>query len=184
MGQAGKPSPDSIFCPEVRICDHANMFFTSKFHYGFFSNPTHKTETGTADTWGTTNRKPSGPIIMMGANQKQGAVVRSYLLHSFLQVHTVAAPFYQSPQTVQSCWAKTTVFLNQTGMFSLFVIQFYSCKGHILSTPGDALRPPAKLSSWPCRNIFHVQVLVTNFLPTPSIHKTQPGTASKQVGDY
>jgi hypothetical protein len=41
------------------------IFFTSKFHYLLFSNPTHKTETGTANRRGTTNSKPLGPIIMM-----------------------------------------------------------------------------------------------------------------------
>ncbi len=33
--------------------------------YLLFCNPTHKTETGTANRWGTTNRKPPGPIIMI-----------------------------------------------------------------------------------------------------------------------
>jgi len=32
----------------------------------FFCNPSHKTETGTAKRWGTTNNKPLGPIIIMG----------------------------------------------------------------------------------------------------------------------
>jgi hypothetical protein len=41
-------------------------FFTSKFNYLLFCNPTHKTETGTANRWGTAgNSKPPGPIIMM-----------------------------------------------------------------------------------------------------------------------
>jgi len=31
----------------------------------FLCSPTNKTETGTAYTWGTTNSKPSGPIIMI-----------------------------------------------------------------------------------------------------------------------
>jgi hypothetical protein len=32
-----------------------------------FCNPTNKTETGTANSWGgSTNSKPPGPIIMMG----------------------------------------------------------------------------------------------------------------------
>ncbi len=36
------------------VCDPENIFFTSMF--------THKTETGTANRWGTTNTKPLGPI--------------------------------------------------------------------------------------------------------------------------
>jgi hypothetical protein len=39
------------------------IFFTSKFCYVLFCNPTHKTQTGTANGWGTTNSKPPGPII-------------------------------------------------------------------------------------------------------------------------
>jgi hypothetical protein len=31
----------------------------------FFGNPTNKTVTGTAYTWGTTNSKPPGPIILI-----------------------------------------------------------------------------------------------------------------------
>jgi len=37
----------------------------SKFSYFLFDNPTNKTETGTAYTWGTTNSKPPGPIIVI-----------------------------------------------------------------------------------------------------------------------
>ncbi len=40
--------------------------FTYKFSYVLFCNPTHKTEIGTANRWGTTNSKPPGRIIMMG----------------------------------------------------------------------------------------------------------------------
>ncbi len=44
------------------IYDPQNIFFTCKFSYLLFSNPTHnKTETGrTANRWGTTNSKPCG----------------------------------------------------------------------------------------------------------------------------
>jgi hypothetical protein len=46
------------------------MFFTaSKFSYVLFCNPTHRTETGTAHRWGTTNSKPPGAIIMMGQSE-------------------------------------------------------------------------------------------------------------------
>jgi hypothetical protein len=73
------------------MCDLAKIFFTSKFSYLFFSNPANKTETGTPNRWGTTNSKPPGPIIMMDQSETLSAV-RSHLLHSFLQVHSVAAP--------------------------------------------------------------------------------------------
>jgi hypothetical protein len=49
------------------VCDPAaKKNFTSKFSYVLFCNPTYKTETGTANRWGTTNSKPLGRIIMMG----------------------------------------------------------------------------------------------------------------------
>jgi hypothetical protein len=38
----------------------------SKFSFGLFRNPAHKTKTGTANRCTTTDRKPRGPIIMMG----------------------------------------------------------------------------------------------------------------------
>ncbi len=40
------------------------LFFTSKFSCTLACNPTNKTETRTANRWGTTNSKPPGPIIM------------------------------------------------------------------------------------------------------------------------
>jgi hypothetical protein len=43
-------------------CNPAKLFFTSKFSYLIFCNPTHKTETGIANRWGTTDSEPPGPI--------------------------------------------------------------------------------------------------------------------------
>jgi hypothetical protein len=74
------------------VCDPVKIFVTSKFSYVLFCNPTNKTETGTANRWKTTTYKPPGPIIMMGESETLRAV-RSYLLHSFLQVHSAAEPF-------------------------------------------------------------------------------------------
>jgi hypothetical protein len=34
-----------------------------------FGNPTNKTETGTAYTWGITNSKPPGSIIVIGQSE-------------------------------------------------------------------------------------------------------------------
>jgi hypothetical protein len=42
------------------------IFLTSKFSYLLFSNPTHKTKTGTAKGWETTNSNLPRPIIMIG----------------------------------------------------------------------------------------------------------------------
>jgi len=60
--------------------------------FGFFGNPTNKTETGTAYTRGTTNSKPPGPIIVIDQD-KNWAAVRCNLLHSFWDVHNCVAPF-------------------------------------------------------------------------------------------
>jgi hypothetical protein len=46
-----------------------NIFHIQVLVMYSFCNPTNKTETGTANTWGTTNSKPHGPIIMMGQSE-------------------------------------------------------------------------------------------------------------------
>ncbi len=56
------------------------------------------------------------------ANQKQGAAVRSYLLHSSLAGVRLYCAYYQPQQTVRNCWART-ILLSQTGMLWLFFIQ-------------------------------------------------------------
>jgi hypothetical protein len=53
-----------------------------------FSNPIHKTKTGTANRWETANSKP--PLV----NQKQGTTLRSYLLHSSLVGAQLCCTFY------------------------------------------------------------------------------------------
>jgi hypothetical protein len=56
-----------VVTPMVFSMSLGKMFFTSKFRYLIFGDPTHKTETGTANRWGgVTNSKPPGLIIMMG----------------------------------------------------------------------------------------------------------------------
>jgi hypothetical protein len=51
------------------VWNTAKIFFSSKFSYLLFCNDTHKTETGTANRWGTTNRQPPGPIIVIGQSE-------------------------------------------------------------------------------------------------------------------
>jgi hypothetical protein len=74
------------------------------------SNPTHKTKTGTANRWETTNSKPSGQIIIIAnhldkslllTDQNCGATIISYLLLFFRK-----RAFYQPPQTLQKYWTK------------------------------------------------------------------------------
>jgi hypothetical protein len=59
-------------------CDVAKIFFTSKFSFILFYNPTYKTKTGTAYRWETTNSKPPGPIRVFGQSQTGS----SSLLHN------------------------------------------------------------------------------------------------------
>jgi hypothetical protein len=50
---------------ECSVCDPAKIFaFYIQVQLYTYLQPTHKTETRTANRWGTTNSKPPGPIIM------------------------------------------------------------------------------------------------------------------------
>jgi len=52
--------------PAVLSMQPSKLFFTSKFSYLLFCNPTHKTETGIANSrCRTTNIEPPGRIIMI-----------------------------------------------------------------------------------------------------------------------
>ncbi len=88
-------SPSILYLAHLQRCwvfDPVNVLLTSKFSYLVFRNLSDKTKIGIANRWGTTNSKPPGPILWW-TNQKHWTIVRSYLLHSFLQVHSVVAPF-------------------------------------------------------------------------------------------
>jgi len=119
----------------------------------FFPKPTHKTKTGTANRWETTNSKAPGPIIIGLANQKQGAAVRSDLSHSSLacleQLHWHTrhgwellvgfyAHFYQPTRKLcknakpKICYAKQACFDFSSSKFLL--------QGHIVSTGGGGLK--------------------------------------------
>jgi hypothetical protein len=69
-----------------------NIFFTSKFNYLLFSNLTHKTETGQQIGEGLLIANHLDQLLRW-ADQKHSAAVKSYLLHSFLQVHSIDVPF-------------------------------------------------------------------------------------------
>ncbi len=93
--------------------------------------PTSITEIRTANRWGTINSKSLGPIIMMNQSETLRSSVRSYLVHTFLQVHIVAAPsIYELSWSVQFCWAKTSFLSRTGGICSLFYLQFYCAGSH------------------------------------------------------
>jgi hypothetical protein len=94
-------------------------------------NPTHKTESGTANRWETINSKPPGRTA-----QKHLAAVRSYV-------------FYQPPQRLQFCWSKPACFDFSSSNFTLH--------DQVRSTAGDALRDIVenlKYSDWGYLNPF------------------------------
>jgi hypothetical protein len=66
------------------VYEPAKIFFTSKFSYLLFSNPTHKTETGTTNWSGTTNSKPPGSIIMIGQSETLSTSQIICITHSFI----------------------------------------------------------------------------------------------------
>jgi hypothetical protein len=98
------------------VCDFAKLFFTSKFSSILFSHPIDKIETGTT--------KQKGERLLMAnhldqslwcTNHKPWAAVRSYLVHSLLQVRRVVMPSFTSHGNVRNyakpkpfSWAKST----------------------------------------------------------------------------
>ncbi len=82
----------------------------------FFPTPFHKTKTGSANWWETSNSKPPGLIIMIGQSGT-GSCSQITFITLFSSRHCY--PFYQPQQTVQKYWAKT-ILLTQTSMFWLF----------------------------------------------------------------
>jgi hypothetical protein len=77
----------------------------SKFSCFFFGNPTNKTETGIAYTWGITNSKPPGPISVI--NQSE-ILTRSQVqfITLFLGGAQLCCAFYQPRQVVHLWWEK------------------------------------------------------------------------------
>jgi hypothetical protein len=76
------------------------------------------------------------------ANPKQGAAVRSYLLHSSLAGVQLCCAFYQPQQTKHICRGKT-IFQSQHQQMLLSSSNF-NVQGHILCTGGDAQTEESK----------------------------------------
>ncbi len=67
--------------PECSVCDPAKIFLKSKISYLlFFSNPTHKTKTGTAKRWETISSNPHSPIKLSNQSINQSINNRCYAL--------------------------------------------------------------------------------------------------------
>jgi hypothetical protein len=91
-----------------------------------YATPTHKTETGTANRWGTCKSKPPGPISMMGQSKNtdhQSDHIYYTLLWRCIELLRLSPA---TAHTMQLCWAKT-IFLSQTGTFWLFLHPILLC---------------------------------------------------------
>jgi hypothetical protein len=113
------------------VCDFAKLFFTSMFSYLLFCKPPHKTEIGTAYRCRTTNSKSPGP------KQKHWLIVRSYLLHSFLHVKSLAAPFTSHSKLYNSVEPKLFSWAEPAHLD--FSSSNFTEHGHVLSTAGGSL---------------------------------------------
>jgi hypothetical protein len=157
VGQAAaKPSPDSIVFVRRSPCKH--VFHIQVSLFTFLSTLPIRLKLGQQIRGGLLIANHLDQLLLWWGQSetRSSSTVRSYLLHSFLQVHSVAAPFTTSHLAncaIMYAELKTTNFLNQTGMFFFtFLHPIWLVLGsHILSTAsGDALRPLHQcLSSWP-----------------------------------
>ncbi len=100
-----------------KIVTMSKRIFTFTFNYLlFFCNPSHKTETGTAKRWGTTNSKPLGPIIIMGQKLDHIYCTLFCRYTAFLRLFVATAndaimlSQNQFPEPKPISWAKPTCF--------------------------------------------------------------------------
>jgi hypothetical protein len=117
-------------CSVLTFFSHTRPTLVSTLYICININLTHKTETGTANRWGTTNSNHLDQLSWL-ANQKHWVAVKSYLLHSFC-AGVQQLCLLLATATCASLQIQTT-FLSQTDIFWLSFIQFY-CADHILST--------------------------------------------------
>ncbi len=102
----------------------------------FFGNPTNKTVTGTAHTWGLLIANHLDQSLW-STNEKYWAAVRSNLLHSFLEVHSCVAPFTNHVK-LHEFGAEKPISWAKPAHFDFLAINF-TVWSHVLSTVGDAL---------------------------------------------
>jgi hypothetical protein len=102
------------------------------------------------------------------ANQKHWEALGSYLLHSFAQVHSAAEPCTSHGNLRNYAKAKPFSWIKPA--YVRFSSSICTVQDHILSTAEDTIRAsPPTLRMWRCKNMSHIQVLDTNFFPTPPI---------------
>ncbi len=109
------------------VCDSAKIFLTSKCSYiYFFLTPPIKTKTGIANRWETTNSKTTWTNHYDWPNHAAGAV---FITFFSVQVLIFAVPL----TSLSKLWkisGHKTILLRQTGIFSLFFIEFSFAGSH------------------------------------------------------
>ncbi len=101
-----------------------------------FHNLTHKTKTGTANSWETTNSKPPGPIIVIGQSETMSSYhIISIILFSsrctaLLCPLPASTHYAKNARSKPFSWAKPTYFDSSSSNFN----------GSHMSTAGDAPR--------------------------------------------
>ncbi len=102
----------------------------------FLCNPVYQTELEQHIAWGLLIANHMDQSIWW-ANQKHSAAARSYLLHSFLHVHSVVEHFtsyctaFSRTEPKPFCWAKPAYFD--------FCSPNFTVQDHVLNTTGHAL---------------------------------------------
>jgi hypothetical protein len=101
-----------------------------------FGNPTNKTQTGTAYTWGSTNSKPPGPIIVIDQSE---ILSRSHVQFITLSLGgaQLCCAIYQPLQAAR-IWCRKPISWAKPEHFNFFTINC-SVWSHIPSTIGDAV---------------------------------------------
>jgi hypothetical protein len=87
---------------QCSVCDPAKIFLTSIFSYLLFSNPAHKTKTGTANRWETTNSNPTGPIVMICKSDHNYYTLLFRLCCAFCHL----SKLWENAVPKPFCWAK------------------------------------------------------------------------------
>jgi hypothetical protein len=136
-------SPIRVSLPVLSMWPLQKYFSHPSLVIYFFCNPTPKTETGNGDMWEPLIAHHLEQSLCL-ANQKHGAGVRSYLLHSSLaQSHSFAEHICRSKTIFPELNRHVLTFLHlirstsgdalrQANMFWLFVIWYQAPVGMLL----------------------------------------------------
>jgi hypothetical protein len=129
----GPYTQPSAYLQRCSVCDPAKMFFTSKFScLLFFSNATHKTETGTANRWETPNQ-----TTWTDHFQKHWASSQIIFITLISAGAQRCCAFYKPVPTVHIYGAKTISWV-ELACFHLLSSNFTHV-AHTLTTAGDGL---------------------------------------------